>query len=92
MQGFIDALAGAGVADPESFVHLNARHEGVEPLARRLLSDDRGITAIVASDSLIALGVFRVREPSAAASRDDLSLVAFDDADWTWVDDPRRSR
>ncbi|MDR6906353.1 LacI family transcriptional regulator [Agromyces sp. 3263] len=88
VQGFTDALEGAGIADPESFVHLNARQEGVEPLARRLLSDDRGITAIVASDSLIALGVFRAARALGRSIPHDLSLVAFDDADWTSVTTP----
>ncbi|WP_159603913.1 LacI family DNA-binding transcriptional regulator [Agromyces humi] len=89
VQGFTDALEGAGIADPESFVHLNARQEGVEPLARRLLEDrDRGITAIVASDSLIALGVFRAARALGRSIPHDLSLVAFDDADWTSVTTP----
>jgi LacI family transcriptional regulator len=70
-------------------VHLNARQEGVEPLARRLLEDDdHGITAIVASDSLIALGVFRAARALGRSIPHDLSLVAFDDADWTAVTTP----
>ena len=50
VQGFVEALEQAGVNAPEALVHLNARQEGVERLARRLLDDDddRGITAIVA--------------------------------------------
>ena len=67
VQGFVEALEQAGVSAPEELVHLNARQEGVERLARRLLDDDddRGITAIVASDSLIALGGV----PSCACAR-----------------------
>ncbi|MGC5170350.1 LacI family DNA-binding transcriptional regulator [Micromonospora sp. DT81.3] len=88
VEGFTSALARAGVPDPASFVHLNAREEGVERLTRRILSEDPGITAIVSSDSLIALGVFRVARALGLRIPGDLSLVAFDDADWTGVSTP----
>ena len=45
-------------------------------------------TAIVASDSLIALGVFRAARALDRRIPDDLSLVGFDDADWTGVTTP----
>jgi len=47
-----------------------------------------GITAIVASDSLIALSVFRVAKAMGRSIPRDLSLVAFDDADWTGATTP----
>ncbi len=88
VEGFLDALAAVGVPDPEAHVHLNARREGVEQLARRLITGETGTTAIVASDSLVALGVYRaVRELGLQIPR-DVSLVAFDDADWTGVATP----
>ncbi|MDQ1082234.1 MULTISPECIES: LacI family DNA-binding transcriptional regulator [Microbacterium] len=88
VDGFVSALADAGVADPASFVHLNARRDGVDTIARRLLTDGSGITAIIGSDSLIALQVFRVARELGLGIPTDLSLIAFDDADWTWVSTP----
>lgn len=89
VEGFVGALAEAGVSDPASFVHLNARRDGIGNVARRLLlGRDGGVTAIVSSDSLIALGVFRVARELGLRIPDDLSLVAFDDADWTGVSTP----
>lgn len=88
VEGFMDALTAAGVPDPGAYVHLNARREGVEQLARRLVSDDSGITAIVASDSVIALSVYRAALELGLELPRDLSLVAFDDADWTGVATP----
>jgi LacI family transcriptional regulator, galactose operon repressor len=88
VQGFIETLQAAGIPEPESFVYLNARREGVEALARRILEGDAGVTAIVASDSLIGLGVFRAARALGRRIPDDLSLVAFDDADWTGVTTP----
>jgi LacI family transcriptional regulator len=88
VHGFVETLEAAEVPEPEQFVHLNARIEGVEQLARRLLEGDAAVTAIVASDSLIALGVFRAARALGRRIPDDLSLVAFDDADWTGVTTP----
>ena len=88
VQGFIETLEAAGVAEPEQFVHLNARLEGIENLARRLIDGEAAVTAIVASDSLIALGVFRAARALDRRIPDDLSLVGFDDADWTGVTTP----
>lgn len=88
VQGFVETLRAAGVAEPERCVHLNARREGVGRLARRLLEGEDAVTAIVASDSLIALGVFRAARELGMRIPQDLSLVAFDDADWTGVTTP----
>jgi LacI family transcriptional regulator len=81
VRGFVEALADAGVADPAAFVHLNARRDGVDAIVRRLVGD--GITAIVASDSLIAQAAFRELRTLGVRIPADVSLVAFDDADWT---------
>ncbi|TLF29690.1 LacI family transcriptional regulator [Microbacterium sp. 5K110] len=88
VDGFVSALAEAGVADPAAFVHLNARRGGVAEVARRLLTGDSGVTAIIGSDSLIALQVFRVARELGLGIPDDLSLISFDDADWTGVSTP----
>lgn len=88
VSGFTDALRNAGVSDPAQFVQLNARRDGVEQVTRRILSGESGVTAIVSSDSLIALRVFRTARSLGLRVPDDLSLVAFDDADWTGVSTP----
>lgn len=88
VEGFLDALTAGGIERPERHVHLNARREGVEQMATRLLTSADPVTAIVASDSLIALGVFRAARELGLQIPRDLSLVAFDDADWTGVATP----
>ncbi|WP_413317188.1 LacI family DNA-binding transcriptional regulator [Agrococcus sp. 1P02AA] len=88
IEGFVDTLTAAGVADPAAHVYLNARSEGVEQLTRRIVEGATGKTAIVASDSMIALGVFRAARELGLRIPHDLSLVAFDDADWTGVATP----
>lgn len=85
VRGFVGALADAGVDDPARFVRLNAR-DGVPAVVRALVDD--GITAIVASDSLIAQAAFRELRTLGRRIPDDVSLVAFDDADWTSLSAP----
>lgn len=86
--GYVAALREAGIADPEASVHLNARSRGVERVATELITGPDAVTAIVASDSRIALDVFRAAHAAGRRIPDDLSLVAFDDADWTALTNP----
>lgn len=88
VEGFTTTLSRAGVPDPAQFVHLNARRDGVEVLSQRILGSTEPATAIIASDSLVALAVFRAARRLGVSIPDELSLVAFDDADWTELTTP----
>lgn len=88
IRGFTETLAEAGVAQPEAFVHLNARRGGVDSLSARILRGDDSMTAIIASDGLVALAVLRAARAMAIPIPDELSLVAFDDLDWTGLTTP----
>jgi len=86
--GFTATLAEAGIAEPEASVRLNARADGIERVATDLITGPDAVTAVVASDSRIALAVFRAALAAGLRIPDDLSLVAFDDADWTGLTTP----
>lgn len=86
--GFVETLSAAGIARPEAFVHLNARRDGVDALASRLLDGGDAVTAIIASDSLIALEVFRAAQERGVLIPQQLSLAGFDDAPWMSVTTP----
>jgi len=88
VQGFTETLAEAGIEHPERFVHLNAKEHGVEELVVRLLRAEEPPTAIIASDSLVALAAFRAARRLGIPIPGRLSLVAFDDADWTGLTTP----
>lgn len=88
VDGFLGALTAAGIAQPASFVHLNAPRAGVDTLVAGLLQSDNAPTAIIASDSLIALAAFRAAQRLGQSIPDQLSLVSFDDADWMSVTMP----
>ncbi|HXH33970.1 MAG TPA: LacI family DNA-binding transcriptional regulator [Plantibacter sp.] len=88
IDGFTTALRQAGIADPASFVRLDARVLGIEQVARDVLTGPGRVTAIIASDSLVGSAVFRTIRELGLRIPDDVSLVAFDDADWTTLTTP----
>jgi LacI family transcriptional regulator len=82
----LEAQRDAGIADPGAFVRLSAnsvRPDGVKTVVRRLMEQENAPTAIIASDSLIALGVLRALRDLDLSVPDDVSFVMFDDFEWT---------
>jgi len=88
IDGFTSALRDAGVADPAASVRLDARVLGIERITRDVLSGAEPVTAIIASDSLVGSAVFRTIRELGLRIPDDVSLIAFDDADWTSLTTP----
>ncbi len=87
--GFVGALTDAGVADPGRDVRLGARGpEATARIVRELLTRPDRPTALIASDSLVALSVLRTVREVGLAVPDEVSLVTFDDSDWTSVTTP----
>ncbi|KQX08215.1 MULTISPECIES: LacI family DNA-binding transcriptional regulator [unclassified Leifsonia] len=73
---------------PDPVIRLNARRDGIDAVTRSVLTGADRATAIIASDSLVALAVFlTIRELGLEVPR-DVSLVSFDDADWTGITTP----
>lgn len=82
--GILEACLRAGVPEPERYIRLGATDT---PTSQTILTDlltmlDRP-SAIIASDSKIALEVFRAAKSLGLSVPRQLSLVTFDDADWT---------
>ena len=87
--GFLKAGAEAGIEAMGGFVKLGALGaERTRAQARDLFEAALPPTAIIASDSLIALEVFRLARELGLQLPRDLSLVCFHDADWTSVTSP----
>jgi LacI family transcriptional regulator len=87
--GFLEASVEAGIAEPERYVRLGAKGTAAAQaiLAELLTPPDRP-TAVLASDSRVALEVLRAAKSLGLAVPRQLSLVTFDDADWTGAIDP----
>ncbi|MDQ0392059.1 LacI family DNA-binding transcriptional regulator [Labrys monachus] len=82
--GFREAAAAAGLAESDLRIRLGASTtaQSQEILLELLRAPDRP-TAILSSDSKIALEVFRAARAVGLAVPRDLSLITFDDAGWT---------
>jgi LacI family transcriptional regulator len=89
IEGFMAVCSAAGINAPLDAVQLGANgRDRCAKLARELLQSPTPPSAIIASDSLIALEVFKAARHLGLSIPDDLSLITFHDADWTTVTSP----
>ncbi|MGO4127707.1 LacI family DNA-binding transcriptional regulator [Inquilinus sp. YAF38] len=87
VEGFLGACDKARIPLPA--VRLGAiGRAATRELAMDLLRSPEPPTAILASDSLIGLEIFKVARELGRSIPDDLSLITFHDADWTSVTSP----
>ncbi|TGT20363.1 LacI family transcriptional regulator, partial [Mesorhizobium sp. M3A.F.Ca.ET.174.01.1.1] len=87
--GFLDACREAGIARADRNIHFGSgRSEQANAAMQRLLGSEDRPTAILASDSAVALDLFKaIRECGLSIPR-DISLITFHNADWTSVTTP----
>lgn len=89
IEGFLSICRDAGLAGMENWVHVGAATpEHTRRIAAAMLEAPERPTAIIASDSVIGLEVFKVCRELGLGIPGDLSLVSFHDADWTSVTTP----
>lgn len=83
ISGFLAETERGGLDEADCSVLLGASDEvRTQAVLTASLSPADRPTAIIASDSLLALAVFRAARHAGLAIPRDLSLVTFDDADW----------
>lgn len=89
VEGFLAACVEAGLEGMEEWVTLGAiSPDHTRRIALQILQGIKRPTAIIASDSVIGLDVFKASRAAGLAIPDDLSLISFHDADWTSVTSP----
>jgi LacI family transcriptional regulator len=87
--GYRDALLAAGVQPRADLVSAEGfRRDDAAAATRRLLQLPSPPTAILALDSLLALGALQGLRELGVRCPADVSLVSFDDADWADVVSP----
>ncbi len=87
--GFLGVCAEAGLSGMERWVRVGAVNpEQTRRIVTDMLQSPQRPTAIIASDSMIALEIFKVHRQLGLSIPDDVSLVSFHDADWTSVTSP----
>lgn len=89
IRGYRDALSTAGLDGLPDYLRVtHFRSSAARAAIRELLALPVPPTAVFCSDSLLSLGVLAGAADSGAVIPVDLSLVAFDDADWMDVVTP----
>ncbi|MBB3609196.1 LacI family DNA-binding transcriptional regulator [Rhizobium sp. BK602] len=86
IEGFLAAQTGAAPTDPRHYVRLGATNQQrTDDVVKRLLAEEHPPTALVTSDSLVGLRVFRSLQSLGLSIPRDMSMISFLDADWTTV-------
>lgn len=89
IEGFLGACRDAGLTGMEQWVHVGAiTPEHTHRIVTAMLQSGQRPTAVIASDSVIGLDVFKVCRELGLGVPHALSLVSFHDADWTSVTTP----
>ncbi|MCA1407701.1 LacI family DNA-binding transcriptional regulator [Ensifer sp. IC3342] len=89
IEGFLGVCRDADLSGMEDWVHVGAvTPEHTRRIVTAMLESSQRPTAIIASDSVIGLEVFKVCRQLGLGIPNDLSLVSFHDADWTSVTTP----
>jgi LacI family transcriptional regulator len=89
VDGFLDGLADAGIADPQAYLRTGAHNPDLAfALTKQLLALPLPPTAVFASNSRVALGVIKAIRDAGLEIPREISMVGFDDADWTSVVNP----
>jgi LacI family transcriptional regulator len=89
VDGYLAALRDAGVAQPDGYLRTGAHTpELAQALMSELVSGPTPPTAVFASDSRVGLGVVKAIRAAGLPVPGAISVVCFDDADWTSVVNP----
>lgn len=90
LAGYLDALRAAGVPVDDELVRM-AEYTREAAIAETIsvLSLDDPATAIFTTDNLMSLGAFEGTQRAGRRVPEDVSLVGFDDLEWTTIVRPR---
>ncbi|MBB2834075.1 UNVERIFIED_ORG: LacI family transcriptional regulator [Rhizobium esperanzae] len=89
VEGFVQVLTEADLPNPVHYVRLGATDQPqTDDVVKRLLSDSAPPTALLASDSLVGLRIFKSLQSLGLSIPKDISMISFLDADWTSVTVP----
>ncbi len=84
VEGFLRGMHDAGISDPQRYLRTAVgTPERSYAATIELLDLPEPPTALFASDSRVALGALRAIREAGRQVPNDISLVSFDDADWT---------
>lgn len=89
LAGMATAFDEAGLPRRDEFVRLGAHtEEDVRRFTQELLTGPNRVTALIASDSVVGVGVMTAVRELGLRVPTDVSFVMFDDLPWTTLTDP----
>lgn len=88
-KGFMKAMMSSKQKITSLIMHGAPGFEGGYQMARKLLAQNRGITAIFAANDVTAFGVARAVFEAGLSIPEDISLIGFDNVELANVDRPR---
>lgn len=89
IEGYLEVCRKSGLPGMENWVKVGAvTPERTHRIVTEMLQSSNPPTAIIASDSIIGLEVFKAHRDLGVNIPGDVSLVSFHDADWTSVTTP----
>lgn len=90
IRGFVAALQDRGIVPNQRHMRYSpiGSTEAAEAAADDLLTSDERPSAVLATDNVATLGAFRASRRAGLHMPNDLSLVGFDDLEWTTLVDP----
>ncbi len=90
LAGYFDALGEAGIEpEPGLIRYARYRRDGAQSEVHAVLDLPDPPTALFATDNFMTLGAFEAMRESGCEIPGDVSLVGFDDMDWTTIVSPR---
>ncbi|MEU2213083.1 LacI family DNA-binding transcriptional regulator [Streptomyces hygroscopicus] len=90
LAGYLSALQRAGIRpDPDLAVHSPYDRAAAERATARLLRRDPSVTALFCTDNILTSGALAAVQRSGRACPEEISLVGFDDQDWTTLVRPQ---
>ncbi len=89
LEGVLTAQRDVGIPDAADLVRFAPEGApAIKSVVRELLALPDAPTALIASDSLVALSTFRTLRDLRLTVPDDVSFVMFDDFEWTTLTSP----
>ncbi len=89
VEGVLKQQADAGIKTAQHYVRLGATNQPrTDSVVKSLLQDMAPPTALITSDSLVGLRVFKSLQVLGLSIPHDISMISFLDADWTTVTTP----
>lgn len=88
-RGYLDALRDAGLpVDPQLIINSRYSREGARYATEALLKLPSPPTAVFTIDDVMTLGVYEALKQSPLVFPEDVSMVGFDDLEWTTLVQP----